>query len=167
VDFDLGASYLITKLAVWNISLKDVTAKVADTPEGLATAPLAGAFRLTDHTSFSFSYPVDVLSLDAPAQGRYVRLEIASAYPLAPGLSFAYAIVGEVVASVAGEATVPTVSISREANGDVTVSFTGTLQSAANLGDIFIDVPGTPHDHFTVSAGSQTSFQLFRARGNN
>jgi len=165
VDFDLGASRMVSKLAIWNVAVKDVTVRVSGTPEGLATGTLAGSFRLTDHTSFSFSYPVDVLSFAASHQARYVRLEIASAYPLVQGLNIAYAIVGEVVASVA-PAAAPTLAITREPDGDVTVTFTGTLQAAPTAGGTFENVPGNPQGSYTVPTGSLAAGQFFRAKGN-
>lgn len=131
VDFDLGSSRLVRKLAVWNVTGKNVAVKMAEDLASLESAPVVGEFILTDHWSFPFSYPVDVLSFPAPHPGRYLRLEIRSTYPLGAGLNFAYAIIGEVVASVAPPPA--TLSIAATSEGGVTVTFPGTLLSSPKL----------------------------------
>jgi hypothetical protein len=166
VDFDLGSPSAINKLAIWNVEVKDVTVRIADTPEGLPTGTVAGAFRLTDHTTFPFSYPVDILDFGKTIQGRYIRLEITSAYPVALGFDFAYAVIGEVVASVEPlrPPDRPTLSITRESNGDVKVTFTGTLQSASGVTGEFIDVPGNPQGAYTIAQTNLSGQLFFRAR---
>jgi hypothetical protein len=166
VDLDLGRPSAINKLAIWNVEVKDVTVRIADTPEGLPTGTVAGAFRLTDHTTFPFSYPVDILDFGKTIQGRYIRLEITSAYPVALGFDFAYAVIGEVVASVEPlrPPDRPTLSITRESNGDVKVTFTGTLQSASGVTGEFIDVPGNPQGAYTIAQTNLSGQLFFRAR---
>ena len=162
LDFDLGASQRVAKLAIWNITMKDVTVHFAEEAAGLASAPSAGSFVLPNHSSFTFSYPVDLLALSAPQQGRYIRLAISSAYLIAPGFDFTYAIVGEVVASVAPRAE-PAIAIAVQPNGDVTVTFTGTLEMASTLEGPFLEAPGNPQGVYTIPKASLTLQQFFRA----
>lgn len=162
IDFDLGASHTVKKLAVWNVTAKNITVSFSEEPAGLATAPGAGDFLLTNHSSYT-SYPVDILELATPKKGRYVRLAIRSAYPLVPGLNFNYAILGELVASVAPPAG-PTITITPAPNGDVIITFTGRLQSTATLAEIFQDVPGMPQGSYTIPKASLSTQQYFRAR---
>src|SRR5688572_30485090 len=78
VDFDLGASYRINKIAIWNQSLKEITVKVLNDLNG--PEQVAGSFTLFSRLSFVFSYAVDVLSFATTYQGRYVRLAIDSVH---------------------------------------------------------------------------------------
>jgi len=164
VDFDLGAVYQINKLAIWNRSLSNITVKVLTDLAGPEQA--AGDFTLTNRQSFTLSYAVDLLPLAATYEGRYVRLVINSIYPF-PGYSFGYAMVGEVVVSAlpAGPA-LPILSVARNANGDVTVTFTGTLQSSTTISGTFTDVPGNPPSPYTLPKANLLPEQYFRARGN-
>jgi hypothetical protein len=99
IDFDLGASYRLDGMAVWNISLQDVTVTIFD--ELTNPGVFAGSFTLTDHLNFPFSYPVDVLDFGGEFEGRYVRLDVDSTYLFDPPNDFfSYGIVGEVVLSV-------------------------------------------------------------------
>ena len=167
VDFDLGASHKINKIAIWNISVKDVTVQVFEDLNG--PGQIAGSFKLTNHLNFPFSYPVDVLSFGSEYQARYVRLMIESAYLFSLGDPFAYAIIGEVVVSAVVDAvtpTTPTLDIIRSPNGDVTVTFTGTLQTATTVGGTFADVTGNPQGTHTLPKGSLPAQQYFRARSN-
>ena len=54
--------------------------------------------------------------------------------------------------------------ITRESNGDITVTFTGTLQSATMLTGPFVDVPGNPQGTYTIPKTSLGAQQYFRAR---
>jgi len=167
VDFDLGASYKINKIAIWNIAVKDVTVEVFEDLNG--PRQVAGSFKLTNHWNFPFSYPVDILSFGADYTGRYVRLAITSAYPFSIGDTFAYAIIGEVVVSAAVDAVTPptpTLDIILNPTGDVTVTFTGTLQAAPTAGGTFADVTGNPQGTYTLPKGSLPAQQYFRARSN-
>jgi hypothetical protein len=165
VDFDLGASKRVGTLGIWNITLKDVAVSFAEDVAGLTSAPSAGSFVLTNHASFSFSYPVDLLVFGTPQQGRYMRLAVSSAYLLFPGFTFTYAVVGEVVASVAPPAP-PAIAIAVQPTGDVLVTFTGTLRTALTLEGRFADVPGNPQGTYTVPKASLASQQFFRAVSN-
>lgn len=167
VDFDLGASYKINKMAIWNISVKDVTVKVADDLNGLETGQIAGSFTLVNHSHFPFSYAVEILSFGAEHQGRYVRLAIGSAYTFDVSDTFAYAIIGEVVMSVASfSPPSATLRVTLNANGDVTVTFTGTLQTSTKVDGTFVDVTGNPQGIYTLSKANLESQQYFRAKGN-
>lgn len=165
IDFDLGSVRTVSKLAIWNVSAENITLAFANDPTELASAPLAGSFRLTDHTSFPFSYRVDVITLPTPAQGRYFRLGVQSTYLLSPGLRFSYVILGEVAVSASPATTpTPTLSISQESTGDVVVTFGGTLQAGPSLSGPFEPVPGNPQGTYRVPAANQTSAQFFRAQ---
>ena len=167
VDFDLGATYSLNALAIWNISLSNVTVRISDTTNGLAAGQVAGNFILVNHLQYSYSYDVDILRFATNFQGRYVRLSINSTYTYAPPYNtFAYAIIGEVVASALPVTTSTTVGIARDPNGDLRVTFTGTLQSATNVAGTFNDVPGNPQDSYVIPATSQLQQQYFRAKGN-
>ena len=164
VDFDLGAVYQINKLAIWNRSLSNITVKILNDLSG--PEQVAGDFRLTNRQSFTFSYSVDLLPFGATYAGRYVRLAINSIYPI-QGFTFGYAIVGEVVVSAApvGQPS-PTLSVTHDPNGDVTVTFTGTLQSSTTIGGTFTNVSGNPSSPYTLPKASLLPRQFFRARGN-
>jgi hypothetical protein len=97
VDFDLGAVRSIDRIAIWNISLKDVTIHVSDTSIG--SLQEVASFTLPSHISFPFSYPHDVLDLGGVRAARYVRLEVESVHLFSPSDTFGFAIVGEVVAA--------------------------------------------------------------------
>ena len=165
LDFDLGASYQINKLAIWNRSLSNVTVKVLATLGG--PEQLAGNFTLFDRQSYPLSYPVDAMNFGATYTGRYVRLEINGIYPF-QGFTFGTASAGEVVVSAlpAGGSPPPTLSISHEANGDVRVTFTGTLQTSLTASGTFTNVPGNPPSPFLIPKIAQQPRQFFRAQGN-
>jgi hypothetical protein len=160
IDFDLGEAYTIDRIAVWNISLKDVTFEVFEDLNGGGEP--AGEFVLPNHLHFPFSYSVVLLTLDAPHRGRYLRLNILSTYTFDLSDTFAYAMVGEVAVSAITAAPVPSVAIARNLNGEIAVTFTGTLQSASSPGATFTDVPGNPEG--TYFPPDITSPQYFRAR---
>lgn len=162
VDFDLGSSRLVQKLAIWNVTGKDLTVRVGDDPSSLATAPIAGQFVLINHASYPFSYAVDVLPFSSGVQGRYIRLDFSSAHLLSPGLNFTYAILGEVVASVAPIAA-PTITIATSPDGGAVVTFSGRLQSTDQVGGNFSDVPGNPTGVYAVPQSQLLKPQFFRA----
>lgn len=167
LHFDLGESYTLNKLAIWNISARDVTIRVADAESALETGEIAGSYTLVNHINFPFSYPVDVLNFTNTVSGRYVRLEIESAYTFSPSDTFAYAIIGEVALSASlGGAPTPTVSIRLDSAGEAQVTFSGVLQSSTNVFSDFTDVPGNPTSPYALPAGNQAPEQYFRARGN-
>mgnify|MGYP000844807019 CR=1 FL=1 len=165
LDFDLGASHQISKLAIWNISVKDITVHVAATQAGLATAPSAGSFTLTKHLSSAVPAPdmlADVLNLPAVQTGRFVRIRILSEHTLSPGDEFGSASIGEVVVGVGGGSQ-PTLGITREANGDVRVNFTGTLRSTENLEAGFQNVSGNPQATYLIPKANLGERRFFRS----
>ena len=165
IDFDLGAVYQINKLAIWNRSLSNVTVKILMDLGG--PEQVAGDFTLLNRQSYPFSYPAEeVLPFAVVHQGRYVRLVINSIYPI-QGFSFGYASAGEVVASVSvGGTPPPTLSVAHEPNGDVKVTFTGTLLTSTTAGGTFTNVPGNPPSPYTPPKDSLLPTQFFRARSN-
>jgi len=60
----------------------------------------------------------------------------------------------------------PTLALHAEPNGDVTLTFTGTLQSANSVYGPFEDVPGNPAGTYTVPRTSLAAQQYFRTRDN-
>jgi len=130
---------------------------------------IAGSFTLISRLSFPFSYAVDVLPFTTTLQGRYVRLAIDSVHTFSPSDRFGYAIVGEVVMSAAPidqPPTSPEVSVTLNPNGDVIVTFIGTLQSSPAIDGALADVPGNPQSTYTIPKGSLSAQQYFRARSN-
>ncbi len=163
IDLDLGESRTVSKVAIWTVTAERMTLRFSDDPTALATAPSAGTFTLINHSSFVSSYGVDILTLASPQRGRYLRLGIESAYLFVPGLTFTYAILGEVVVSAA-PSSVPTLSIARQPDGDVELTFTGTLQSASSLEGPFTDVPGNPVGRHVLPAAGLAAQQFFKVR---
>jgi hypothetical protein len=166
VDFDLGATYTINKMAIWNVSVSNLLVRIADTPAGLPTGQVLGNFSLPNHLNNPFSYEVNILDFGTNRQARYVRLQINSAYEFSPGDGFAYAIIGEVVMSAIPGAEPPVVNMSRDPNGDVRLTFTGTLQSSTNAAGIYTDVSGNPQDTYVIPKANQSARQFFRVREN-
>ena len=166
VDFDLGNTYLVSKVAIWNISVKSLTVMISADPTGPWLD--AGKFSLSDQQTF-VSLRATVLDLGAEHAGRYVRLSIESEYPALPTVTFGYVTIGEVVVRAAPAETsslIPTVTIVRESNGDITIKFTGTLQFKGDINGTFVDVPGQPAGTYSIpkAAQVQVSEQFFRAR---
>jgi len=52
----------------------------------------------------------------------------------------------------------------RQPNGDVTLSFSGILQSAATVNGTFVDVSGNPQGSYTIQKGSLELKRFFRTR---
>jgi hypothetical protein len=163
VDFDLGATYRLNRLALWNRSLKNVTVKVRKELNG--PEQVAGSYTLFSRLSFPFSYAVDVLTFNQVVDGRYVRVAFDSVHTFNTTDTFGYAIVGEVVLSAAPVTDTPQLSVVLEANGDVTLSFVGTLQAAPTADGTFVPVPGSPQRSYTLPKGSLAGAQYFRAQG--
>lgn len=163
IDFDLGAVYRLNKLALWNRSLKDVRVAIRagiNDPE-----QIAGTYTLIDRQSFTFSYAVDVLPFSGTFEGRYVRLWIDSTHLPFPGATFAYAIAGEVALSALPIAVEPPgISIAVQSDGSVTLTFTGTVQTATGLSGEFTDVPGNPRATHSIPAAALSEGQFFRSR---
>jgi hypothetical protein len=163
LDFDLGTSRTVRKVALWTVTPERVTLRFSEDASALATAPSAGTFTLMNHSSFDPSFGVDILTLASPQRGRYLRIDIESTYMFVPGLTFTYAILGEVVVSAAPEAA-PSLSITRQSDGDIEVTFDGTLQSAPAMEGPFTDMPGNPRGTVVLSAAGLADRQFFRAR---
>ena len=158
VDFDLGANYSLTKAAIWNVSVKQMAVQVASSTNGPWQE--AGQFNLTDQQPF-FSLRFTVLDFGSTLVGRYVRLNIISEYPVTTFDTFGYVTIGEFAlraAPVGG----PPLAIRLESNGDVTLTFTGTLQSSANADGAYENVAGNPSGTYTIPASSLSSRQFFR-----
>ncbi len=166
VDFDLGASYTIAKLGIWNRSVKNLKITVRETLDGPQQA--GGSFTLINRLNFPFSYAADVLTLSQPLRGRYVRLVVDTVYPIAQGVSFGYAIIGEVIASVTGAQppVIPTVGIAADPTGNLTVTFTGALLTATTPDGPFTPVPGNPRDRYEIPKNLLATQQFFRTVGN-
>lgn len=60
----------------------------------------------------------------------------------------------------------PTLALRGQLNGDVTLTFTGTLQSANSVYGPYKDVPGNPAGTYTVPRASLVAQQYFRTRDN-
>jgi hypothetical protein len=69
---------------------------------------------------------------------------------------------GTVMRSLA--TVVPTVQVNSDSAGNVTLNFTGTLQSSTNASGPFNDVDGNPLGSYSIPAGNQDSQQFFRTR---
>ncbi len=96
VDFDLGETYTIDRLALWNISLDEFRVQIADDPAGPWTE--IGQYDLPSQI-WSYSSVVEVLDLGGEHDTRYLRLAIDSAHKSASYYTFAYATIGEVAVS--------------------------------------------------------------------
>lgn len=162
LDFDLGAPYAVSKVAIYNISVKSLRVLVAEAAGGPWVDH--GVFSLTDQQS-SLSLRATVLDLGGSYPAQFVRLAIESEFPAKFNGTYGYVILGEVVMRV-GSTPPPTVSIALAPSGDAVVEFTGTLQSKATLDAIFSDVPGNPTSPYTIPKGTLDSTpQLwFRSR---
>jgi hypothetical protein len=155
VDFDLGGGYKVSKAAIWSVSVKELAVQVASSTNGPWQD--AGQFNLSDQQS-SLSLRATVMDFGMELQGRYVRLEILSEYPATLGGSFGYVTIGEVVLRAAAVGQSP-MAIRSETNGDVTITFTGVLQSGNDLKGSFEDVPGNPQGVYTVPEASLAALQ--------
>lgn len=164
IDFDLGESYKLDRIAVWNVSVQTVVVYVAETLAGLDTASPVGTFTLTQNTG-SLSIRADLVDLGGVFQGRYVRFAIQSEYKFSPSNTWYYATISEVAFSAQPTSNVgtPTISATRESNGDVTLTFSGTLQSKANIQDSFQNVSGNPQSTYTIPKANLTGRQFFRS----
>jgi hypothetical protein len=97
VDLDFGAVYSIDRLAVWNISMKDIRILASDT--SIDSLQEVASFALPNHLNFPFSYRHDLLSLGSAQDMRFLRIQIDSVHLFSPSDTFGFAIVGEVAAS--------------------------------------------------------------------
>jgi hypothetical protein len=56
------------------------------------------------------------------------------------------------------------VGITMQPNGDMTLTFLGTLQSSTNLAQGFVDVPGYPQGQYTIPKAQLKTTEHFRVR---
>lgn len=70
----------------------------------------------------------------------------------------------EAVSSLNISAGLLGVRITQQANGDVTLTFAGTLQSTTNLSQGFTDVPGYPRGQYTIPKAQFKAAEHFRVR---
>ena len=96
VEYDLGGTYAIDKLALWNMSLASIRVQVANLPGGPWTE--VGSYALPSHMAF-LSVAADQLDLNGLHVADYLRIQVDSAHKFAPSDTFTYAIVGEVAVS--------------------------------------------------------------------
>lgn len=102
VDFNLGAAYEVSGVAIWNRSIQNAQILVSSTPGG--PWDVAATFTLQNRLNFPFSYLPETIDFDGVHQAQYVRLQIDSTYLFDPSDTFAYATIGEVVFDVADAA---------------------------------------------------------------
>jgi len=163
VDFDLGTSYRLEKIAIWNVSVKDLTVTVFEDLN--QPGEFAGNYTLVSHWNYPFSYAVDLLSFATNHHGRYVRLGINSVHPIVANLNFGYANIGEVVLSARpADAASPSLAIALNASGEVTITFTGKLHSASVPEGPFTEVPENPQAVHTIPKGGLAARQYFRSQ---
>ena len=96
VDFDLGGTQAIDRVALWNVSLQNIRLQISDSSGGPWTE--VGQYTLANHINF-LSYAADVLDLGGLHAAGFLRIEIDSAHKITFSDPFAYAIVGEVAVS--------------------------------------------------------------------
>jgi hypothetical protein len=137
VDFDLGDSYTIDRLGIWNITLATGDVLVSDTLGGPFVD--AGDFTLPTKVNFPFSYQPEIVTLTAPIEARYLRLGITSAHKFAASDTFTYAIVGELVVDVVNGTFLPA---DFDEDGQVNADDLATWQTAfgaTDAGDADLD----------------------------
>jgi hypothetical protein len=96
VDFDLGGTQSIDRVAIWNTSLQNIRVQLSDSPGGPWTE--VGQYTLPNHWPF-VSYAADMLDLGGLHSADYLRIQIDSAHVFSFGDPFTYAVVGEVAVS--------------------------------------------------------------------
>jgi hypothetical protein len=132
VDFDFGAVYSIDRLAVWNISMRDIKIHISDS--SIASLQEVASLSLPNHLNFPFSYRHDLLDLGAPHDVRFLRIEIDSVHLFSPTDTFGFAIVGEIVASAAATAQ----PLDGDYNANGTVDAADYVAWRENLGTNFV-----------------------------
>jgi hypothetical protein len=96
VEYDLGGTYAIDKLAIWNMSLENIRVQVANAPGGPWTE--VGSYTLPSRMAF-LSVAAEQLSLNGLHVADYMRIMVDSAHKFSASDTFTYAIVGEVAVS--------------------------------------------------------------------
>lgn len=99
VDFDLGGTWWIDRIAFWNVSLENIRVLISDSPTGPWQE--IGQYRLQNRLFYFSSYPHEVVDLGGEYEAGYVRIQVDSAYKSSVSNSFAYGIVGELAVSAA------------------------------------------------------------------
>jgi hypothetical protein len=56
--------------------------------------------------------------------------------------------------------------VAPDPNGNVTITFTGTLQTSTTISGTFTNVPGNPASPYTLPKANLLPQQYFRAQGN-
>jgi hypothetical protein len=96
IDFDLGGTRQIDRIALWNKTLENIRVQISDSPGGPWTE--IGQYSLPNHWNF-LSYTADVLDLGGLHTASHLRIEIDSAHKFSFSDTFTYAIVGEAAVS--------------------------------------------------------------------
>ncbi len=99
VDFDLGDIYRIDRVAIWNLSLKDLSIVLSEELGG-PTQTIDG-ISLETKLYHPNAYEVQIVDLGGQYPARYMRFAIESVHLYSPSDPFGYAIVGEVAVSAA------------------------------------------------------------------
>jgi hypothetical protein len=81
IDFDLGASYSLTKLALWNEDVVGIASFSVYTSNdaNFSTKTFVGSFAPTDNT-FDYDYRADIFDL-VDTTAHYVRLVLTATNP--------------------------------------------------------------------------------------
>jgi hypothetical protein len=137
---DIQSLAITNDLAFTSVAL---TATVPETNVG------AGVLNYTPSSDDAFVFYYATTQTNDP--GPFVSLE-QTAYPIGPE------------PDPVGAEPVPLVRITIGPNGDITVTFTGKLQSASQVNGPFTDVPGNPQGTYTIPKASLSVQQHFRAR---
>lgn len=99
VDFDLGDTYVVDRVVLWNRSAENVDVLFSDEEDGEFVS--AGNFDLPNHRNF-LSVQGAILELDEEVEARYLRLQVNSAhelFTLPPDRVFTDVSIGEVAVS--------------------------------------------------------------------
>lgn len=99
LDFDLGGTWWIDRIAIWNRSLENVRILISDSPAGPWQE--IGQYTLGNRLFYTFSYPHEIIDLGGEFEADYLRIQVDSAYKFSASDTFAYGIVGEVAVSAA------------------------------------------------------------------
>lgn len=99
VDFDLGGTWWIDRVAFWNVSLEDIRVSISDSPTGPWQE--IGQYRLQNRLFYFSSYPHEIVDLGGEYEASYLRIQVDSAYKSSVSNTFAYGIVGELAVSAA------------------------------------------------------------------
>lgn len=164
LDFDLGGTYLLSKVAIYNVSVKQLSISVSQDSNGPWTK--VGTYTMFNYQAF-LSLRAEVLAFPSEVSARYVRFAIEDEFSAGAGFRFGYVTLSEVAFRArAASVPPPTIAIGRAGNGDVEVNFTGILQWKAAVDGTFEDVPGNPSGKYTIPQSELVSGEprFFRSR---